>query len=145
MSFTLHPQLHKDCYTLGALNDCTVLLHKNALVPWFILVPHTHKNEIFKLQTSQQTQLQNTINLLALFVETNFSTDKLNIATIGNIVPQLHVHIIGRFKNDFCWPNPVWGQTDSISYAPDNVQSISNNIVENLKGFQPINVFSKKN
>lgn len=142
MPFTLHPQLQQDCYALGTLNECTLLLHKNALVPWFILVPHTQVNEIFKLQPSQQTQLQNTINLLAHFVEIQFDTDKLNIATIGNIVPQLHVHIIGRFKNDFCWPNPVWGQADSTPYTTDNLQLIEKNIVGQLKGFQPINHFA---
>ncbi|VAW66863.1 Diadenosine tetraphosphate (Ap4A) hydrolase and other HIT family hydrolases [hydrothermal vent metagenome] len=139
MPFTLHPQLQQDCYTLGALNECTLLLHKNALVPWFILVPHTQVNEVFKLEPPQQTQIQSTLNLLAHFVEKEFTTDKLNIATIGNIVPQLHVHIIGRFKNDFCWPNPVWGQADSTSYAPDDVQRISKNIAKQLEDFQPIN------
>jgi len=128
MDFKLHPQLEADCFTLGLINNCTLLLHKNALIPWFILVPHTHKNEIFKLQTIQQQQLQITINQLAQFVESNFNTDKLNIATIGNVVSQLHVHIIGRYKNDFCWPEPVWGKTQFNEYSAEELQSIKNNL-----------------
>jgi len=128
MDFKLHPQLEADCFTLGQMHDSTLLLHKNALVPWFILVPHTTENEIFKLQTAQREQLQNSINRLAQFVESNFKTDKLNIATIGNIVPQLHVHIIGRHKQDFCWPDPVWGKTQSDEYKPNDLQSIKNNL-----------------
>lgn len=128
MDFKLHPQLDADCFTLGLINNCTLLLHKNALIPWFILVPHTHKNEIFKLETIQQQQLQITINQLAQFVESNFNTDKLNIATIGNVVSQLHVHVIGRYTNDFCWPQPVWGKTQFSEYSAQELQSIKNNL-----------------
>jgi len=128
MDFKLHPQLEADCINLGQINNCTLLLHKNALVPWFILVPHTTENEIFKLETVQQEQLQKAIHQLAQFVESNFKTDKLNIATIGNIVPQLHVHIIGRHKNDFCWPDPVWGKTQSADYKANELQSIKNKL-----------------
>lgn len=124
MSFELHPQLQADCYELGSLGDCSLLLHKNALIPWFILVPHTTENELYKLEISLQTNVQNSTHILAEFVESNFKTNKLNIATIGNIVPQLHIHIIGRFNNDFCWPAPVWGQTESANYTTDNLQAI---------------------
>lgn len=124
MTFELHPQLKADCFVLGTINSCTLLLHKNALLPWFILVPHTEQNEIFKLSPSQQLQLHETTNQLALFIENHFKTDKLNIATIGNIVSQLHVHIIGRHKNDFCWPQPVWGQTECIAYKTKNLDII---------------------
>jgi len=124
MTFELHPQLKTDCLTLGTINNCTLLLHKNALLPWFILVPHTEQTEIFKLPQSQQLQLQETTNQLALFVEKHFQTDKLNIATIGNIVSQLHIHIIGRHIDDFCWPAPVWGQTDSKAYSAKKLQNI---------------------
>ena len=131
MDFKLHPQLEADCFTLGLINNCTLLLHKNALVPWFILVPHTNEREIYKLEMMQQEQLHKTINQLAQFVESNFTTDKLNIATIGNIVPQLHVHIIGRHTNDFCWPEPVWGKSESSEYSAEALQSIKN-ILQNL-------------
>jgi len=110
MSFVLNTQLETDCFNLGTIDDCSLLLHKNALVPWFILVPHTNELELYKLDTELQSSVQNTTNKLANFTESHFATDKLNIATIGNVVPQLHIHVIGRFINDFCWPAPVWGQ-----------------------------------
>ena len=124
MSFELHPQLQADCYDLGTLDNCSLLLHKNALIPWFILVPHTTENELYMLEPGLQANVQNSTHIIAEFVAANFNTDKLNIATIGNIVPQLHIHIIGRFKNDFCWPAPVWGQTEFTDYTKDNLQKI---------------------
>lgn len=124
MTVKLHPQLQADTYTLGQIDSSTLLLHKNALIPWFILVPDTNENEIFKLDTPHQTQVNNAINQLANFIESHFKTDKLNIATIGNIVPQLHIHIIGRFTHDFCWPSPVWGQTESAEYNEEDLQNI---------------------
>lgn len=131
MSFELHPKLQADCYEFGTLGDCSLLLHKNALTPWFILVPHTTENELYKLDSRLQTSVQNSTHILAEFVESNFKTDKLNIATIGNIVPQLHIHIIGRFNNDFCWPAPVWGQTASADYTKDNLQVIKQALTDN--------------
>lgn len=64
------------------------------------------------------------IDQLAAFVEAHFNADKLNIATIGNIVPQLHIHVIGRFHNDFCWPAPVWGQSERADYTPQRLEQI---------------------
>lgn len=124
MAFKLHPQLQADCHTLGLHGTCTLLLHKNALLPWFILVPHSQHNELFKLDATQQASVQSSINQLAHFIEQHFKSDKLNIATIGNIVPQLHIHVIGRFFNDFCWPQPVWGQQDSSPYSAEQITSI---------------------
>jgi len=124
VSFELHTQLKNDCYIMGRTPNCVLLLHKNALVPWFILVPETDKNEIFKLETHLQLNIQAETSQLALLVDKIFSPDKINIASIGNVVPQLHIHVIGRFKNDFCWPAPVWCQTDFSAYNNKNLQSI---------------------
>jgi len=92
----IHPQLANDCYLLGRIQTSQLLLHKNALVPWFILLPDSEENELYKLPPQQQQTVYAEINRLARFIEEHFNTDKLNIATIGNIVPQLHIHIIGR-------------------------------------------------
>jgi len=124
MTLKLHPQLQTGCYILGQMQDSVLLLHKNALIPWFILVPDTREVELYKMPTAQQSRVNSSISLLAHFVEEHFKTDKLNIATIGNIVPQLHVHIIGRHKNDFCWPRPVWEQAESTDYTDADVQSL---------------------
>lgn len=120
----LHPQLAADCYLLGRVDSSYLLLHKNALLPWFILLPDTQLNELYKLPIKQQQSVQQEIKQIAQFTEQHFNTDKLNIATIGNIVPQLHIHIIGRYVDDFCWPAPVWGQTSHASYKDSELNSI---------------------
>ena len=130
MPVKLHSQLQSDCYTLGQINGSTLLLHKNALIPWFILVPDTTVNELYKLEENHQIRVQKTITQLANFVETHFETDKLNIATIGDIVPQLHIHVIGRFTDDFCWPAPVWGQADFAEYNEQDLQSIKQAFID---------------
>lgn len=130
MSIELHPQLKADCYQLGYVKSSILLLHKNALIPWFILVPDTNQNEIFKLEKTQQLSVHEEINSIAHFVEQHFKADKINIATIGNIVPQLHVHIIARHTDDFCWPNPVWGQTKSGEYSESDVLSLKQTLVK---------------
>jgi len=124
MPVKLHPQLAADCYLLGTVKTSALLLHKNALIPWFILVPDTDRNEIYKLGSDQQQSIQTEINTLAKFTEEYFNSDKLNIASIGNIVPQLHIHIISRKITDFCWPSPVWGKTDSSEYTADQLATI---------------------
>lgn len=140
MPFTLHPQLQTDCYTLGnimgnivediedTMHSSLLLLHKNALIPWFILVPTTHEDELFKLEIAHQQCIQQQTAQLARFVSTYFRADKLNIATIGNIVPQLHIHIIARYTGDFCWPAPVWGQSDSAEYTPQRLMQIKTDL-----------------
>jgi len=121
----LHPQLAADCYLLGTIKTSTLLLHKNALIPWFILVPNTDKNELYKLSTEHQQSIQLEVNALAAFTETYFNSDKLNIASIGNIVPQLHIHIISRKVTDFCWPSPVWGKMESMEYTSKQLETIT--------------------
>jgi len=124
MPVKLHPQLAADCYLLGTVKTSVLLLHKNALIPWFILVPDTDKNEVYKLSAEQQQSIQLEINTLAAFTEAYFNSDKLNIASIGNIVPQLHIHIISRKITDFCWPSPIWGSTEFSEYTPQQLQAI---------------------
>lgn len=121
---TLDPDLSRNCHRLCRINDAYVLLHKNAWVPWLILVPNTTENEMYKMPAELQRKTQATINQLAAFSETYFSADKLNIATIGNIVPQLHIHIIARFKADSWWPEPVWGKPECKPYPEGIVDEI---------------------
>ena len=130
MSVELHSQLIKDCHRLGTVKDSTLLLHKNALVPWFILIPNTTQTELYKLDSSHLAIVQSEINSLAEFTQQYFNSDKLNIATIGNIVPQLHVHIIGRKIDDFCWPSPVWGKTDFTDYSNKKLSEIKQALID---------------
>ncbi|TNF39086.1 MAG: HIT domain-containing protein [Gammaproteobacteria bacterium] len=123
-TFKLHPQLQNDCHMLGKLELSRVLLMNNALVPWLILVPETDITEFHRLGQMQQLQLLSEINLVSGFIENNFSISKLNTATIGNIVRQMHIHIIGRHEHDFCWPGVVWGRSEKQAYDTPQLEQI---------------------
>jgi diadenosine tetraphosphate (Ap4A) HIT family hydrolase len=97
----------------------------NAHFPWLILVPHSPHTEFFELDASEQLALMTSINSLSVFIKQQFSSDRLNIATIGNIVSQLHIHIIGRSSEDICWPGVVWGTAHRKAYASADVEWIS--------------------
>ena len=134
MNIVLVKRLAADTYPLGEFDDCLLLLSKNALFPWFILVPVTQEIEFHKLGTEQQTNIQQHINAVAQFIEVSFSIDKINVASIGNIVSQLHIHIIGRTHNDACWPNVVWGTSQFKAYEKEEVAAIKSQLTDALKG-----------
>lgn len=124
-TFKLNKQLEHDCHVLGQLSSCHLLLLDNALVPWFILVPETDITEFHELDTKQQQALLADINAISRFIKSEFSVSKLNTATIGNIVQQLHIHVIGRHEEDYCWPGVVWGRTEKQAYSTHQLDSIS--------------------
>ena len=107
--FSIHPQLVTDCHALGRLGLSHVLLHRNGALPWFILVPETGVTELCDLPSRERSQLMSEADAIARFTRQYFGTSKLNVAAIGNLVPQLHVHVVGRHSDDPCWPQPVWG------------------------------------
>ena len=131
-NFTLDERLANDCIILGKLNMCLLLLMNNSLVPWFILVPETTESEIIDLSHSEQEILLKEINLVSRFVRDNFDCKKLNSAAIGNIVSQLHIHIVGRNPADYCWPNVVWGTKEKQVYLDSQVNEITNLIKNKL-------------
>lgn len=108
-NFFLHPQLAGDTLPVGDLHLCRVLLMNNQIFPWLILVPRKPDlREIFDLSPEDYTACMEEIRHVSHFFSTYAKADKMNIAALGNTVPQLHIHIIARFKNDAAWPNPVW-------------------------------------
>lgn len=122
--FTLHPTLASDCFQMGKLSLCEVLLHNNATYPWLILVPQrTHITEIYDLSEEDQIQLHREISLTTKHLQAYTCADKMNIAAFGNQVPQLHIHIIARHHNDPAWPQPVWLHPAPTAYAPEQVLS----------------------
>ena len=131
-SFTLDPRLANDCIVLGEMPLSLLLLLKNSLVPWFILVPQRSATEIFELDQKDQEALLEEINLISDFVQGLPGVEKLNVAAIGNIVKQLHVHVIGRNPQDFCWPNVVWGRTEKAPYLDKAVQAIKAELATTL-------------
>ncbi|MCW9023294.1 MAG: HIT domain-containing protein [Gammaproteobacteria bacterium] len=129
----LHPQLKKDCLLIGQFSLCRLLLMPDANYPWFILVPDRDNiSEIHQLSTDDQHTLINESSRLATLMETLFNPDKMNIAAIGNIVPQLHVHHVARFKNDVAWPAPIWGKVEARAYAENEIQNIISELKKHL-------------
>ena len=108
--FTLDPQLENDTHDVGKLGLCRVLLMDDVRFPWLILVPErAGAVEILDLSADDRRRLWAEIEQAGAAVRTLFSPDKLNIAALGNMVRQLHVHVIARFASDAAWPRPVWG------------------------------------
>ena len=125
----LHPQLEKDCFILGEFNLCSLLLLNDANYPWFILLPNRENiSEIHQLSVMDQQQLMTESMFFSRCLEQVFQPDKLNIAALGNVVPQLHIHHIARFTTDACWPAPVWGAATAIAYNKERVEDIRNQL-----------------
>ncbi|MCU7959485.1 MAG: HIT family protein [gamma proteobacterium symbiont of Bathyaustriella thionipta] len=131
-SFILHAQLEADCHRLGELNQQILLLRDDVRFPWFILVPKVNVGEIFQLDQEQQAALWSAARQVSTFVESGYVPDKLNIATIGNVVPQLHLHIIARYQSDVCWPGVVWGFEGAQAYPGGAVDDIKSRLQESF-------------
>ena len=132
--FKLHPQLEQDCFFIADLNLSQLLLMNDANYPWLILVPRLENlREIIDLDFSQQSELLNEINLVTQILKTQFSVDKFNIANLGNVVEQLHIHIIVRKKDDATFPKPVWGNAAAKLYSAEDKAIIIDKIRQNLK------------
>lgn len=110
MDFNIDKRLLADCSLIQEHNHISFLLHANADVLWIILVPHTEVTEFYQLSSEQQLTLCNEINRVSSIINSNFKYDKLNVATIGNVVSQMHIHIVARRQDDPYWPGVVWGQ-----------------------------------
>ena len=120
-----HPQLAKDCIVLGHLPLCHLLLMNDCQFPWFILVPaRVDIREIYQLERADRRQLLDESCLLSEFLMEAYAGDKLNVAALGNLVPQLHLHHIVRYATDAAWPAPIWGQQASEAYAVEAIVEI---------------------
>ena len=118
-TFRLHPRLEADCHRLARVPPCQVLLHRNAALPWFILVPEVDAIELCDLAAPDRRALEALIDRVSVLIRREFpATTKLNVAAIGNLVPQLHVHVIGRHAGDPCWPGVVWGHVGAGDLGP---------------------------
>ena len=116
-AFSLHPQLAADTTPIGDLPLSRVLLMNDANYPWLILVPRLPAiTEIIDLEVNAQIQLTGEIAKAAEALKSLTACDKLNVAALGNMVPQLHVHVIARRKTDAAWPKPVWGVAPAKPY-----------------------------
>jgi len=118
--FELHTQLEKDTVPIGDLALCRVLLMNDSNYPWLILVPRRENiGEIFQLTAVDQQQLMAEVSAVSAALASHYHADKINVAALGNVVPQLHVHVIARYLDDAAWPRPVWGAQVTRNYVDD--------------------------
>ena len=123
MKFQLDKRLESDAFWVGDMPLCKVLLMNVANFPWIILVPKvSDKSEIFDLNQSDLEKYHRETNYLLQSMSKLYMADKMNIASLGNLVSQLHTHIIVRYKKDDAWPNPVWSYPDVIPYKTNKYQ-----------------------
>ena len=134
MPFALDPRLAGDTHHLASLPLCELLLMDNALLPWLILVPRVTETELYQLPVEQRRQLDDETTAVAAFVAGAFAIDKLNVAAIGNVVAQLHVHVVGRRRDDYAWPGVVWGRSERTPYQPDTVAELRSRTATVLAG-----------
>ena len=125
MAFALHPRLAADTHRIAALAIADVLLMNDARYPWCILVPRIDAaRELHELPRDVAIALQDEVRLVAATLARAFTPDKMNVAALGNQVPQLHVHVIARRTDDPAWPAPVWGVGQALPYAPAAVTAL---------------------
>ena len=121
----LHPQLNKDCLIIGHFPLCRLLLMQDANYPWLILVPdRDNVSELYQLSAADQQQFIKESSVIARLLQDQFKADKINIAALGNIVPQLHIHHVARYKTDIAWPAPIWGKVPVKLYTQEQLDEV---------------------
>ncbi len=128
--FAIHPQLLTDCHRLGRLPATHLLLHRNAALPWFILVPETDLGNLLDLPIPRRDAVLSDCKRVSDYLRAQFASTRVNVAWIGNLVPQLHVHVIGRRPGDPCWPKPVWGHLEqTAAYGAGDIRRIASDLL----------------
>jgi diadenosine tetraphosphate (Ap4A) HIT family hydrolase len=135
MPFVLDQRLAETSFPIEDWNLCRVLLKNDKTWPWLYLVPRRDNvREIYDLSVADQAQLIREISMAAQALSGLYRADKINTAALGNMVPQLHVHVFARFKNDPVWPRPVWAvQQNEIPYTESDKNSEVQKLKEHFK------------
>lgn len=128
MNFKLDEKLAQDLVMIKDLKLSQLMLMPDAENPWCVLVPRVNNvSEIYQLTNNEQAVLMEEISSISKMLVELFRPDKINIGALGNVVPQLHIHIICRWKNDRAWPNAIWGTKSQEDN--EKVNNIKNLIV----------------
>ena len=133
--FILHPRLAQDTIFITNLNLSKVLLMNDSRYSWLILVPQVDNiTEIYDLSAEQQIEFIQEANIAARVIKDIFNIDKINIGSLGNIVAQMHMHVIGRRQGDAAWPGPVWGYGIAEPYIESQIQTVKSDILKAFNG-----------
>lgn len=136
----IHPQLLDDCHYLGRMPATELLLHRNASLPWFILVPDTELPDFLDLPGEHREAVLEDCAQVSRFLKQVLGLPKVNFAGLGNMVPQMHLHVIGRAPVDPCWPQPVWGNLEgSETYDLAQLQEWQQTLAK-MGGLEPARV-----
>ena len=120
--FELDPRIAEDTVPLGALPLSRLRLHLDARYPWVLLVPaRPGATELHRLAPADRAALSEETAAVAAAMESALGADKMNVAALGNLVPQLHVHVIARYAHDDAWPAPIWGRHPPLEYFPESL------------------------
>ncbi|KPW31849.1 Uncharacterized protein ALO54_01867 [Pseudomonas syringae pv. philadelphi] len=123
--FVLDSRLQQDTLPIGDFPLCRLLLSNDTHYPWFILVPRRADiTEVFQLNAADQLQLWQETTALSKVLKEVFVADKINVAALGNVVSQLHMHVIARKRDDIAWPAPVWGKHAAVAYSDEQFAEI---------------------
>ena len=134
--FKLDERLFKDTVVLGDFTLCRVLLMNDSRYPWLILVPRRAGiSELFELNMAEQQQLWQETSYVGQVLKDVFQADKINIATLGNVVKQLHMHIVVRMQDDAAWPAPVWGNGAAQGYTGETLAAMRARLQAAFNGY----------
>ena len=135
LEFELHPQLAADCIVLGDFPVSRLLLLNDSNYPWFVLVPRrAGATEIYHLSDEEQCILIKESSFLASNLADIFAAKKMNVASLGNMVPQLHIHHIVRYEKDSAWPAPVWGKVPVVRYSEREIEAVRDKLEALMAG-----------
>jgi len=130
MSFKLNAKLETGTFLIQETALSLILLSKNSLITWFLLVPKTETTEWYLLEKEQHQYLNSQICLISRFLKEHLKSDKINIATIGNIVQQMHIHIVGRKTDDCFWPDVIWGKKEFKEYDSEQLRILKESFLD---------------
>ena len=126
MEFILNDRLAAGGFDIARIHGCRILLKNEAHFPWFIIVPEVEQDtvDLHQLDDATFAQVMLAVRRVSRFTEAHFSPEKLNVACIGNIVRQMHIHVVGRFTDDPAWPGVVWAYEGKKKYAEGEAETI---------------------
>jgi diadenosine tetraphosphate (Ap4A) HIT family hydrolase len=131
--FTLHPRLAADTFKLGQIGVCNLYLMNDCRYCWLILVPAIDGlTDLHDLSDRDYTDVMKTVQSLSRTLKEDFTADKINVGALGNLVPQLHIHIIARTTTDAAWPGPVWGHSEAVAYDEERLQETRDRLKNQL-------------